>query len=292
MDVSVNDGRNTASEAAVAPPSAPATGDHIGRTTAKIAIMGGGLGGLLAAILLARRGHAVTVVERDEEPPVSGPEHVFARWARRGLPQAHQPHLFLGRSVRVLRDEAPDLLEDLLAAGARRVSVDLGDGPDDAVVCSRRLTYEVVLRRAAERQPGVTFRAGEGVDDLVFERADIPRVTGIRLEGGDVVRADLIVDASGRRSPTPRIVSRHGSDRSRPGRHHTRRACDLLPPRPCRSQHPAIQGRRPSARHGHPRRDARRFLTDNRQLKTRKTGRTDDCWRPRGRCRGMIGAWS
>ena len=54
-----------------------------------------------------------------------------------GGAQARQPHIFLGRSVRVLRDETPDVLDDLLAAGALRVPVDLGNGRNDAVVCCR-----------------------------------------------------------------------------------------------------------------------------------------------------------
>jgi 2-polyprenyl-6-methoxyphenol hydroxylase-like FAD-dependent oxidoreductase len=152
----------------------------------------------------------VTIVERDEGPPQDSPEAVFNEWARRGVPQARQPHMFLGRSVRVLRDETPDVLDELLAAGALRVPVDLDEGPGDAVICSRRLTYEAVLRRAVEREPGVTIRVGAGVDDFVFNRDDIAQVRGVHLEDGDVLTADLVVDASGRRSATPRILARHG----------------------------------------------------------------------------------
>jgi 2-polyprenyl-6-methoxyphenol hydroxylase-like FAD-dependent oxidoreductase len=176
----------------------------------KIVVIGGGLGGLMAALLLGRKGHGVTVVERDAGPPSDGAEAIFQNWARRGVPQARQPHLFLGRAVRVLRDEAPDVLAELLAAGALRVPVDLGEGPDDAVVCSRRLTYEAVVRGAVERQPDVSFRIGAGVDDLVFDRADAAMVRGVHLEDGDVLTADLVVDASGRRSLIPRILDGHG----------------------------------------------------------------------------------
>jgi 2-polyprenyl-6-methoxyphenol hydroxylase-like FAD-dependent oxidoreductase len=176
----------------------------------RVTILGGGLTGLLAGLLLGRRGHAVTVVERDEAPPSDGPEAVFEHWARRGLPQARQPHMFLGRSVRVLRDEAPDVLDDLLAAGVLALPVDLGDGPGDAVICSRRLPYEAVLRRAAGVQPGVTIRAGAGVNDLVFDRHDRSRVRGTQLDNGVELSSDLVVDATGRRSPTPRILAGHG----------------------------------------------------------------------------------
>jgi 2-polyprenyl-6-methoxyphenol hydroxylase-like FAD-dependent oxidoreductase len=175
--------------------------------------MGGGLSGLLAAILLARRGHRVTVVERDQSPPCASPDVVFSDWERRGVPQSRQPHIFLGRSVRVLRDEAPDILDELLAAGALRLPVDLGDGPHDAVVCCRRLTFEAVLWRAAQRERGVTHCSGTGVTDFLFGQSEglgTARVRGVYLEGGGSLTADLVVDASGRRSPTPRILARRG----------------------------------------------------------------------------------
>ncbi len=66
------------------------------------------------------------------------------------------------------------------------------------------------MRRAVEREPGVTIRSGSGVDDLVFDRGDRTMVRGIHLEDGDVLSADMVVDASGRRSATPRILARHG----------------------------------------------------------------------------------
>lgn len=46
-----------------------AGGEHV-----KVAIIGGGAGGLLTGPLLARDGHDVTVLERDSEPPPSSNE--------------------------------------------------------------------------------------------------------------------------------------------------------------------------------------------------------------------------
>src|SRR5262249_58061579 len=131
-------------------------------------IVGGGPSGLLAAILRGRQGHTVTVVERDQPPPSAGPEAVFHHWSRRGVPQARQPHLFLGRAVRVLRDEAPDILDEVLASGALRVPIDLGEGPGDAVVCSRRLPFDAVLWRAARGPAGGSIRPGRGVGRRPF----------------------------------------------------------------------------------------------------------------------------
>jgi 2-polyprenyl-6-methoxyphenol hydroxylase-like FAD-dependent oxidoreductase len=176
----------------------------------KIIVAGGGLGGLGAAMLLARRGHEVTVLERDPAPPSDCADLVFERWARRGVPQAPQPHVLLGRAVRVLRDELPDVLDDLLAGGALRLPIDLGDGDNDAIICSRRLPAEARLWAAAEHEPGVTIRSGAGIDDFLLESGrTVPTVRGVRLEGGDILRAALVVDATGRRSPTPRILAAH-----------------------------------------------------------------------------------
>jgi 2-polyprenyl-6-methoxyphenol hydroxylase-like FAD-dependent oxidoreductase len=173
----------------------------------RVTVMGGGIGGLATALFLGRRGHLVTVVERDRPPPAGDPEEAFVAWDRPGVPQARQPHMFLGGAVRVLRTEAPDVLEDLLAAGVLPVPADLGDGPGDAILCCRRITFETVLRRAAEREATVTVCSGAGVQDLTFEG---DAVRGVRPDGNELVPADLVVDASGRRSPTPRFFAQRG----------------------------------------------------------------------------------
>src|SRR6185436_906247 len=40
---------------------------------------------------------------------------------------------------------------------------------------------------------------------------DIPHVVGIRTEAGEELRADLVVDATGRRSPLPRWLADAGA---------------------------------------------------------------------------------
>ncbi len=125
---------------------------------------GGGLGGLAAALLLGRRGHRVTLLERDAGTPRGGPDQLCSGWARPGVPQARHPHNFLARSVRVLRDQAPDVLESL---GTLKIPVDLGDGPADAMLCSRRPVYEAVVRQALTAEPTVSVQAGTTVTDLV-----------------------------------------------------------------------------------------------------------------------------
>jgi glycine/D-amino acid oxidase-like deaminating enzyme len=58
----------------------------------KILVLGGGIIGLSTAMMLARRGHDVTVIERDSEPTPDSPEEAWQSWERRGVVQFRQPH--------------------------------------------------------------------------------------------------------------------------------------------------------------------------------------------------------
>jgi 2-polyprenyl-6-methoxyphenol hydroxylase-like FAD-dependent oxidoreductase len=175
-----------------------------------IAIVGGGMAGLLAALMLARDGHRITVLERDDTDVPDTADEAFDRWDRRGAAHARQSHAILARLRRILRERAPDVLDALLAQGATELSVerilppDIEDrasrpGDDDLVLlCCRRLTIEWVLRKAVTSEPGVTWRGGVGVAGLISVGTDI---RGVRLEDGSAVEADLIVVGGGRNSP-------------------------------------------------------------------------------------------
>src|SRR5437868_2740368 len=86
----------------------------------RIAVVGGGIGGLATALACARDGHAVTIVERDNTPMPNDPDAAFA-WSRTGAPQVRHSHAFLARLRNVLRERAPDVLGELLAAGASEI---------------------------------------------------------------------------------------------------------------------------------------------------------------------------
>ena len=175
-----------------------------------IAIVGGGMAGLLAALVLARDGHRVTVLERDDTDVPATADEAFDHWDRRGAAHARQSHAILARLRRILRERAPDVLDALLAQGATELSVerilppDIVDrdprpGDDDLVLlCCRRLTIEWVLRKAVTSEPGVFWRGGVGVAGFVAEGTD---VRGVRLEDGTIVEADLVVVGGGRNSP-------------------------------------------------------------------------------------------
>ena len=174
-------------------------------------VVGGGLAGLAAALFLGRRGHRVTVVEQDRQLPAGGPDAIFSACPRPGVPQARQPHNFLGRSVRVLRAEAPDVLDALVAQGALRIPLDLGEGPGDAMLCARRPVFESVIRQAAAAEPNVTIRDGVAVTDVLVRPAEVPVVTGVVTDSSDAVRGDIVVDAAGRRSPLPALLQARGA---------------------------------------------------------------------------------
>lgn len=180
-----------------------------------VVVVGGGVAGLGAALTLARAGHDITVVERDDTPMPATSDDAF-EWDRRGAPQVRHSHALLARLTTILRRDHPDVWAALLAEGATelRFGDDLAPtitnyerepGDDELVMLAcRRTTFEWVVRRAALAEGRVTMRVGVGVDGLLTaDGPDIngrPLVTGVRLADGTSIDADLVVVAAGRRS--------------------------------------------------------------------------------------------
>jgi len=178
------------------------------------------VGGLTAALGLARNGVEVEVLERDPLPDVADVEAAFDA-DRRGAPQVHQTHGFLARIVVELRERFPDVLDQLLAAGCVTMptTAQLGDprpGDEDLqVLVVRRTTFEWVLRRAVAAEPGVTVRTGVGVQALLGTPATDAHpavVTGVVTEDGEELAADVVVAATGRRGPVGRWLAALGVD--------------------------------------------------------------------------------
>ncbi len=184
-----------------------------------IAVVGGGMAGLLAALMLARDGHRVTVFERDDTDVPDTANEAFDEWDRRGAPHARQSHAILARLRRILRERAPDVLDALAEQGATELSVerilppDIVDreprpGDEDLVLlCCRRLTIEWVLRKAVTSEPNVTWRGGVGVAGLLADGTD---VRGLRLEDGTTIDADLVVMGGGRNAPVLEWIAELG----------------------------------------------------------------------------------
>ena len=88
---------------------------------ARIVICGGSVLGLASAMMLARDGHEVTVLERDPAPVPASAHEAWESWERRGVPQFHQPHNLFPRYRQILEQELPDVLAELLLAGATEI---------------------------------------------------------------------------------------------------------------------------------------------------------------------------
>jgi 2-polyprenyl-6-methoxyphenol hydroxylase-like FAD-dependent oxidoreductase len=189
-----------------------------------VVVIGGGLHGLCAAILLARDGHFVTVLERDPAGPPA-PELAWERWQRRGCGQFRLPHFLLPRFRHLLEAELPDVAAALVAAGAARygilgelpVGVSGGTRAGDSrytALTARRPVLEAVVARAAAAEPGVLVRRGSAVRALLGGRPalpGVPHVAGVITAAGERLPADLVVDASGRRSRLPALLAAMGA---------------------------------------------------------------------------------
>ena len=164
----------------------------------RVVIVGGGGTGCIAALLLARAGHQVTVVERDALPVHRDVEEAADSAFRATAPQLVHPHIIMARTRELLRDLLPDVYAWLLEAGAVAAPLhtqmppslpDKTPRPGDerlTVVATRRSTLDLVLLRAVTSQPGITLSRGVKVTGLLTREPPVragapgvlPHVTG------------------------------------------------------------------------------------------------------------------
>ena len=195
---------------------------------ARILVAGGGICGLAGAMMLADDGHDVTVFERDATPVPTGPDDAFA-WERRSVTQFGLVHWMQARGTRILREDVPRAFELLSENGGLPINLikrflasqgaelEPGDDRFDQLT-ARRSTIEWALATAADEHPNVHVRRGQVIEGLLAKGdtadsngAGVPHVVGLRLADGTEVSADLVVDATGRRSPTPKWLEHIGA---------------------------------------------------------------------------------
>jgi flavin-dependent dehydrogenase len=197
-------------------------------------VIGSGIAGLFAARGLADRFDRVTILDRDELP--GGPV------GRRKTPQAPHSHLFGARGYALLCEMFPGIDDDLAAAGAPRFDY-LRDHWIYAGAWAPRFTSQLEIRsstrmllewrmreRLSMQQQNIEIRSGIRVEHLLWDQG---RVRGVQCGGGEEMRADLVVDAAGLASRTPRWLVAAGYDAPREERVDMRGAvvsCVFRPP--------------------------------------------------------------
>ena len=176
-------------------------------------VIGGSIGGLLSARILADFFDEVLVLDRDEPPDT--PE------ARRGVPQGRHVHCLLAGGSEAIGTIFPGIFDTLIARGARptdmakdvawfnagtwRLQYPSGIG---IYVQSRPLLEDEIRRRVSD-VANIHQRYGVGVSGLVFDES-CSRVTGVRLadeEAEGVIEADLVIDCTGRATKSPDWLS-------------------------------------------------------------------------------------
>ncbi len=130
------------------------------------------------------------------------------------MPQFRQPHNLFPRYRKILEEELPDVFAALIEHGGTWVNfvanlppfiTDREPRPDDdrfRFVTGRRPMVEWVHALAAENEPRVTVRRGVKVQAFATSpNGDgTAKIIGVETDDG-TTRADVVVDAMGRRSP-------------------------------------------------------------------------------------------
>lgn len=176
------------------------------------------MSGLLAAQAVSRHFDDVTVVERDVLP--DGED------LRQGVPQAAHAHGLLASGYRVMDEYFPGMMDELEARGAPR-----GDVTGDFLwfqyghwklrhecglrgITVSRPCLEAAIRRRVRAVRNLRFLEGVDGASPLFDRA-AGRVTGLAVQHRDrdlseTITADLVIDASGRGSRSPKWLEQWG----------------------------------------------------------------------------------
>ncbi len=191
-------------------------------------VVGGSIGGMLAARVLADHFDRVTVIERDQLPD--------AGENRPGVPQARHLHFLFKRGLMAVEEVFPGVTADLLEAGSHlldqgrdfRILYRSGWSPRGEIgleFCTfTRPLLEATIRRHLVADSRITLLQGFEVAGLEMA-ADGSRVAGVRIEprhrdpeapvAVETLTADLVLDTSGRGSKASDWLAAAGFARPR-----------------------------------------------------------------------------
>jgi len=183
-------------------------------------VIGGSIAGLLAARVLTDHFEHVTIIERDHMPTEAE--------LRTGVPQAFHGHALLGRGREIMEQMLPGLEADLLEHGTLKIDAGRAtqirfktgwakriDSGLEAFSMSRPL-LEGRVRARVLKSTKITVREGYNVVGLTTNATGAINGVQLRQRGGqeiDVLRANLVVDASGRAAKTPDWLAQLGYER-------------------------------------------------------------------------------
>ena len=173
-------------------------------------VVGSGVAGLFSARVLSDHFDDVVLIDRDDVPDSPS--------TRDGVPQGKHFHALLSGGLNIANELFAGFTDDLLSAGAvpsvggRDFVAYRPEGksytlavyqpepkPMGLMYFMSRSLFEHCLRRRVHDLPNVETRYRSLVRDVL---SDAGRVTGVVIEGGERVVADLVVDASGRNART------------------------------------------------------------------------------------------
>lgn len=181
-------------------------------------VVGASMAGLLTARVLADAFATVTVIDRDHLP--DEPK------ARRGVPQDRHPHALLEAGRATVEDLLPGCEADVLAAGG--VITDFaedvhfysegaflaGASTRLETVSVTRPLFEYIVRTHVSTVDNIHIRTGCHCVKFLLDDNETT-VDGVVIRHDDTqsaLRADVVVDATGRATRTPGWLERRGYD--------------------------------------------------------------------------------
>ncbi|MFD7283642.1 NAD(P)/FAD-dependent oxidoreductase [Streptomyces sp. NPDC059862] len=186
------------------------------RGPARAVVIGGSIAGMLAAAAIKNHVDSVEIIEAYELPEGAAP--------RTGVPQAVHIHFLQTGGAEAIEALLPGITDLLLAAGAHRIPVTTNMviySPEGwyrrwkhathYLITASRDLMDSIVRGQVLKDPRVSVRTHTKAVGLLGNRR---HVTGVRVRGSDgteeELRAELVIDASGRGSRAPQWLTQLG----------------------------------------------------------------------------------